>query len=143
MLTSVEQLSHRIQLTCVGRRLHHHVQHDGAHVGEVHSGLRPPVLGLRRRQARNLYLDAEIRSWGERLYEFKYHPVLSSAEGVWTGHRGHVQEAVKRDIPALSEHSIYLCGSPAMIHDAKEVFLGMGASVEHIYADGFNFQHST
>jgi 2-polyprenylphenol hydroxylase and related flavodoxin oxidoreductases len=103
----------------------------------------PPVsLYWGGRRAENLYLDAEIRTWAERLYEFKYHPVLSCADGQWPGHRGHVQEAVKRDIADLSQHSIYLCGSPAMIHDAKEVFLGMGASVEHLYADGFNFQHA-
>lgn len=103
----------------------------------------PPIsLYWGGRRIENLYLDGEIRSWGERLYEFKYQPVLSCPDAAWSGHRGHVQEAVKRDVPDLSQHSIYLCGSPAMIHDAKEVFLGMGASVEHIYADGFNFQHT-
>lgn len=102
----------------------------------------PPVsLYWGGRRPANLYLDEEIRSWGERLYEFRYHPVLSVPDGSWTGHRGHVQDAVKRDIADLSGHSIYLCGSPAMIHDAKEAFLRMGASVDHIYADGFNFQH--
>jgi CDP-4-dehydro-6-deoxyglucose reductase len=103
----------------------------------------PPVsLYWGGRRAENLYLDAQIRSWTGRLYEFRYQPVLSCADAAWPGHRGHVQEAVRRDIPDLSQHSVYLCGSPAMIHDAKEVFLGMGASVDHIYADGFNFQHS-
>ena len=104
----------------------------------------PPVsLYWGGRHGPDLYLDDEIRSWGDRLYEFRYHPVLSRADGGWSGHRGHVQEAVKRDIADLSQHSIYLCGSPTMIHDAKESFLAMGASVDHIYADGFNFQHGS
>lgn len=103
----------------------------------------PPVsLYWGGRQARNLYLGDEIPAWGERLYEFNYRPVLSCADAEWKGQRGHVQEAVRRDIGDLSQHSIYLCGSPAMIHDAKETFLAMGASVDHIYADGFNFQHA-
>jgi CDP-4-dehydro-6-deoxyglucose reductase len=51
-----------------------------------------------------------------------------------------VQDAVLADHPDLSEHSIYLCGSPAMIHDAKEAFLSRGAVPDHLYADGFSFQ---
>jgi CDP-4-dehydro-6-deoxyglucose reductase len=101
----------------------------------------PPVsLYWGGRTPESLYLHGEIPSWGERLYEFRYHAVLSCADAGWPGHRGHVQDAVARDLKDLSEHSIYLCGSPAMIHDAKAAFLKMGASVDHIYADGFNFQ---
>jgi CDP-4-dehydro-6-deoxyglucose reductase, E3 len=101
----------------------------------------PPVsLYWGGRKAEDLYLDGDIRGWGERLYEFRYQPVLSRADESWRGHRGHVQAAVLRDIPDLSQHSIYLCGSPAMIHDAKQAFLAAGASVDHIYAEGFNFQ---
>jgi len=101
----------------------------------------PPVsLYWGGRMPANLYLEEQIRAWGERLYEFRYHPVLSCADAAWSGHRGHVQDAVARDIRDLSQHSIYLCGSPAMIHDAKAAFLAMGASVDHIHADGFNFQ---
>jgi len=40
----------------------------------------------------------------------------------------------------MAEHAIYLCGSPNMISDAKNAFLARGASVDHIYVDGFNFQ---
>ena len=101
----------------------------------------PPVaLYWGGRTPATLYLDEEIRAWGDRLYEFRYHPVLSCADAGWTGHRGHVQDAVKRDIADLSQHSIYLCGSPAMIHDAKQAFLDLGASLDHLYAEGFNFQ---
>ncbi|MGE5095267.1 MAG: 2Fe-2S iron-sulfur cluster-binding protein [Betaproteobacteria bacterium] len=101
----------------------------------------PPVrLYWGGRTPRDLYLHEEIPAWGERLFEFRYEPVLSRADASWSGHRGHVQDAVLRDIPDLSEHSIYLCGSPAMIHDAKAAFLARGASVDRLYADGFNFQ---
>jgi CDP-4-dehydro-6-deoxyglucose reductase len=101
----------------------------------------PPVsLYWGMREAPGLYLDEEIRSWGERLYEFRYVPVLSRPDASWTGRRGYVQDAVLQDHPALGEHSIYLCGSPRMIHDAKQAFLARGASVDHIYVDGFNFQ---
>jgi CDP-4-dehydro-6-deoxyglucose reductase len=90
-----------------------------------------------------LYLDDEIRGWAERLYEFRYQPVLSRPGPSWEGRTGHVQDAVLADLGEhgdLSEHSIYLCGSPNMIRDAKRAFLDRGASVDHLYADGFNFQ---
>jgi CDP-4-dehydro-6-deoxyglucose reductase len=102
----------------------------------------PPVsLYWGMRTEADLYLADEIRGWGERLYEFNFVPVLSRADAGWTGRRGHVQDAVEQDLPDLSEHAVYLCGSPAMIADAKRRFLARGASAAHIYADGFSFQH--
>ena len=102
----------------------------------------PPVsLYWGARTQRDLYLHAEIPAWGERLYEFRYVPVLSRADTDWDGRRGYVQDAVCTDFPDLSECSIYLCGSPDMINSAKHAFIGRGASIEHLYADGFTFQH--
>ena len=101
----------------------------------------PPVsLYWGMRTEADLYLHDEIQRWAERLYEFQYVPVLSRASDSWTGRRGHVQDAVLADLPNLSEHSIYLCGSPAMIADAKIAFVGSGASMDHLYADSFVFQ---
>ena len=104
----------------------------------------PPVSlywGARRRE--DLYLHEEIPAWGERLYEFRYVPVLSREGDDWDGRRGYVQDAVCADFPDLSECSIYLCGSPEMIHSAKHAFIANGASIDHLYADGFTFQHVT
>lgn len=103
----------------------------------------PPVaLYWGARTAADLYLHDAIPAWGQRLYDFSYVPVLSRADASWEGRRGYVQDAVVRDIGDLSEHAIYLCGSPAMIADAKTMFIAHGASVAHIYAEGFVFQHA-
>ena len=72
----------------------------------------------------------------------QYVPVLSRAEASWQGRRGYVQDAVAGDFSDLSEHSIYLCGSPRMIFDAKQLFLARGASAEKLYTEGFAFQPS-
>jgi CDP-4-dehydro-6-deoxyglucose reductase, E3 len=104
----------------------------------------PPVWlywGMRSEGAH--YLDAQIRSWTPRLYEFQYHPVVSRPSAAWQGRRGHVQDAVLADLGDLSEYSIYMCGSPAMISDAKQAFLARGAVLDHIYTDGFSFQHAS
>lgn len=100
----------------------------------------PPVaLYWGGRAASDLYLDAQVREWGGRLFEFRYVPVLSRAPGGAATGR-YVQHAVLGDLPDLSEHSVYLCGSPAMIAGAKQAFLGAGARAERLYADGFHFQ---
>ena len=103
----------------------------------------PPVsLYWGARSAADLYLHNEIAAWGERLYDFQYVPVLSRAEEDWQGRRGHVQQAVSQDHGDLSEHAIYLCGSPNMIRDARQTFVALGAQSPFIYADSFTFQHA-
>lgn len=102
----------------------------------------PPVsLYWGTRTAADLYLHDEIQGWSERLPGFHYVPVLSRAGDDWTGRRGHVQRHIADDFDDLSDHAIYLCGSPAMIADAKRVLLARGACVDHIYAEGFT-QHA-
>jgi CDP-4-dehydro-6-deoxyglucose reductase, E3 len=66
--------------------------------------------------------------------------VLSRADVTWQGRSGYVQDAVTADFDDLSEHAIYLCGSPAMISSAKQDFIGRSASMEHIYTEGFTLQ---
>lgn len=101
----------------------------------------PPVsLYWGMRTPSDLYLLDEIRAWSERLCDFRFVPVLSRADPTWRGRRGHVQQAVLEDIGDLSEHAIYLCGSPVMVGDAKQAFLARGASIHHLYADSFGFQ---
>lgn len=101
----------------------------------------PPVaLYWGARTEADLYLHDEIAAWAIRFDDFSYVPVLSRADEAWQGRRGHVQQAVAEDFPDLSEHAIYLCGSPAMIDDARRDFLALGASIDHIYSDSFTFQ---
>jgi CDP-4-dehydro-6-deoxyglucose reductase len=103
----------------------------------------PPVsLYWGGRTSADLYFHDEIAQWAQRLYEFRYLPVLSRADERWAGRRGYVQHAVCDDYADLSEHAVYLCGSPAMIADAKRAFISQGASIEHLYADSFTFQHA-
>jgi CDP-4-dehydro-6-deoxyglucose reductase len=102
----------------------------------------PPVTlywGMRGEQ--DLYLRDAIESWRGRLYEFQFVPVLSRGGDQWQGRRGHVQDAVAEDLDDLSEHAIYLCGSPDMVNEAKALFAMLGASMKHIHADSFSFQH--
>lgn len=102
----------------------------------------PALLYWGSREADGLYLGDEIAGWGARLPDFDYRPVLSRANGGWSGRRGYVQDAVVADIEDLSDFAIYLCGSPTMVAAAKALFVERGASLNHIYADSFLFQHN-
>lgn len=102
----------------------------------------PPVaLYWGARTTADLYLDEQIRAWGESFDDFTYVPVLSRADASWKGRTGYVQNAVADDMPDLSEHAIYLCGSPNMIRDARQTFMPLGASSSYLYTDGFTFQY--
>lgn len=103
----------------------------------------PPVtLYWGARTEADLYLHNEIGAWGDRLCNFNYVPVLSQPDAAWGGRHGYVQHAVLRDFADLSDYSIYICGLPDMIRDARTAFQQRAASVEHMYADTFHFQHA-
>jgi len=101
----------------------------------------PPVSlywGMNRPQ--DLYLAEDFASWADRLCEFRFVPVLSHADRDWQGSRGFVQQQVCRDVPDLSGHAIYLCGSPVMVAQARLLFKDHGADERFMYADAFDFQ---
>jgi CDP-4-dehydro-6-deoxyglucose reductase, E3 len=102
----------------------------------------PAFLYWGSRNPDGLYLHDEIAKWREKLPEFEYRPVLSRGGPDWGGRRGYVQDAVLGEIEDLSDYSIYLCGSPEMVTAAKSSFIHNGASLNHIYADSFLFQHN-
>ncbi|WP_338880781.1 2Fe-2S iron-sulfur cluster-binding protein [Achromobacter veterisilvae] len=103
----------------------------------------PPVtLYWGMRTEADLYLRDVIEGWAGRLYEFNFVPVLSRAGAGWQGRRGHVQQAVLEDHEDLAEHAFYLCGAPEMIRQAKHLLAARGASLDHMYADSFTFQHA-
>jgi CDP-4-dehydro-6-deoxyglucose reductase len=103
----------------------------------------PPVsLYWGSRSTDDLYLHKQIQTWAERLCDFNYVPVLSRADSAWAGRRGYVQDAVTADLSDLAEYAIYLCGSPEMIASAKEAFFGRGASIDHVYSEGFTLRRT-
>ncbi len=102
----------------------------------------PSLLYWGTREPSGLYLHDDIAAWRARLPEFEYRPVLSRPGPGWEGRQGYVQDAVLSDIEDLSEYAIYLCGSPAMVAAAKGRFIDAGASINHIYADSFLFEHN-
>jgi len=70
-------------------------------------------------------------------FEHRFIPVLSRANAEWAGARGHVQNALLADNPALGQVSVYACGSDAMIHSASEVLTAAGLPARRFHSDAF------
>lgn len=100
---------------------------------------RPIRLYWGGRRPADLYMDEEVRSLAIQL-DFAYVPVLSQPqpEDGWTGFTGYVQHAVMRDVPDLSGHQVYACGSPRMVEAASNDFVSAaGLPQEEFFSDAF------
>ena len=101
---------------------------------------RPSVLywGCRRRA--DLYQHDWCEQAAAELPWLRYVPVLSepAADDGWGGRTGFVHRAVMADLPDLSAHQVYACGTPAMVDAAQRDFTALAAlPAEEFYADAF------
>jgi len=87
----------------------------------------------------DLYDHERVLGWLERYPALRYTPVLSAPrpEDGWTGRVGHVQDAVLADHGRLDVTSVYACGPPALIDNARAAFSPRGLPSEHFHADAF------
>jgi len=94
--------------------------------------------GCRRRA--DLYLHDWALQAADELPWLRYVPVLSEAapEDGWVGRTGFVHAAVMADLPDLSAHQVYACGTPAMVAAAERDFISRcNLPAEEFYADAF------
>ncbi len=88
----------------------------------------------------DIYAVQEIAELAAAHPNFRFVPVLSRAtlENGWQGRTGYVQHAVKADLPDLSGHEVYACGSPRMIDAARAEFAdACGLPADAFFADSF------
>ncbi|WP_374488000.1 CDP-6-deoxy-delta-3,4-glucoseen reductase [Zoogloea sp.] len=103
---------------------------------------RPMTFYWGSRNRAGLYQLEEARAWETRLPGFRFVPVLSDAspEDAWEGRTGYAHEALMADLPDLSGHEVYACGSPAMIDNARNALVQHCAlPQEAFYSDAFSF----
>ncbi len=101
---------------------------------------RPTALYWGGRRPHDLYLHAWCEQAAARLPNLRYVPVVSDAlpEDAWAGRDGFVHRAVMADLPDLSAHQVYACGSPAMVDAAQRDFTAQcGLPADEFYADAF------
>jgi CDP-4-dehydro-6-deoxyglucose reductase len=101
---------------------------------------RPMTLYWGGRRPQDLYMHALCEDWARTLPNFRYVPVVSNAqpEDNWIGRSGFVHQAVMQDMPDLSQHQVYACGTPVMVDAARTDFTGRcNLPDEEFYADAF------
>lgn len=101
---------------------------------------RPTVLYWGCRSKRDLYLQSWVDAQLPNMPHLRYVPVLSEPrdEDGWRGRTGLVHEAVMHDLPDLSGHEVYACGTPLMVDAAQRDFVARcGLPADAFYADSF------
>ncbi|WP_398306567.1 CDP-6-deoxy-delta-3,4-glucoseen reductase [Zoogloea sp.] len=105
---------------------------------------RPMTLYWGSRDLAGLYQFDIARDWEARLPGFRFVPVLSDAPAgdAWTGRSGFAHHALMADLPDMSGHEVYACGSPAMIDAARTDLTGhCGLPPEAFFADAFSYSN--
>ncbi|MEH6499662.1 MAG: FAD-binding oxidoreductase [Pseudoalteromonas distincta] len=67
----------------------------------------------------------------------RYVPVLSRGDGLWSGRKGYVQDAVIEDRIDLLDAQVYACGSESMIKSAKDLLTQQGLPESRFLSDAF------
>ena len=109
-----------------------HLEHVGSQ--------RPAAFYWGCRKRADLYrLDWALDA-AARLPWLSFVPVLSEprADDGWSGRTGLVHEALMADLPDLSGHQVYACGTPAMVDAARrDLVARCGLPPDAFYADAF------
>jgi CDP-4-dehydro-6-deoxyglucose reductase len=101
---------------------------------------RPVSLYWGGRRPLDLYMNALCEQWVASLPNFRYVPVVSHAlpDDHWSGRTGYVHAAVMHDLPDLSQHQVYACGSPVVVDAARRDYVEKcQLPADEFYADAF------
>ena len=101
---------------------------------------RPITLYWGGRRPKDLYMHTLCEEWAATLPNFRYVPVISDAQpdDAWNGRSGFVHKAVMHDLPDLSGHQVYACGTPLMVDAAQRDFVAdCKLPEEEFFADSF------
>ncbi len=101
---------------------------------------RPITLYWGGRRREDIYMADLAEGWARQHAHIRFVPVLSEPTEAcaWTGRTGFVHQAVMRDLPDLSGHEVYACGSPVVVESARRDFVQeCRLPADAFYADSF------
>jgi len=98
---------------------------------------RPMILlwGLRREE--DIYYQEEFSEMEKRHPQFRSVTTLSKPSSGWTGARGRVTDLLPEHVKEISDVQVYLCGSGAMIRDARILLQEGGLPKSAIHYERF------
>lgn len=98
---------------------------------------RPMTLHFTAPTVGHLLYDAEFRALAAQHSHFRYRPILSARDPIWTGEVGSVLAAVEREAGDLHGHDALLCGGGELVKAARELCLSRGIERKRIRYEKF------
>ncbi|MCM8594412.1 CDP-6-deoxy-delta-3,4-glucoseen reductase [Accumulibacter sp.] len=98
------------------------------------------------RRSVDLYFRPLAERWSTEFPQIRFVPVLSepTADELLSYRSGFVHVAAMADLPDLSGHQVYVCGSPAMVAAARRDFVSnCSLPPDEFFADAFDFASDT
>ena len=94
------------------------------------------VFGVRSEE--DLFWQEQLTTLTTQYENFFLHLALSNPLSSWVGHRGRVQTLVPLIVKDFSQKNIYVCGSPDMTKEVKELCLTQwGIEREDLHVEGY------
>lgn len=100
-----------------------------------HSGKLHLFHGGQKKESQ--YLFSEISQLADLYKNFNYYPCVSREAVSYPYKHGRADDLAFEAVPDLRGWRVFLCGSPAMVNDAKRKAFLSGANLTEIYADPF------
>ncbi len=103
---------------------------------------RPPVTLLFSAQTEaDVYCRGEMAWWKARHRRFRFVPTLTREEREGWLH-GRIPTVLPGLFPDLSQHTIFVAGTPAFVDDCVAAVLALGATRDRIHTEGYHAQHA-
>jgi NAD(P)H-flavin reductase len=93
------------------------------------------LFGLRSET--DIFYHEEFQKLANKHQNFSFIPVLSQPKGEWKGERGRVTHYISAHRDMVRHQLAFICGSQAMIVDARDILIKCGLSKENIKTEVF------
>lgn len=106
---------------------------------------KPVMFWWAVRERRDFYLESLAREWAAHYPNFSFHAVAEEpldpgfeSERVFA-HQGRIDEALTAWLGDISDHDVYLSGSPGMVYACIDALAPRGLDPAHIFSDVFAY----
>lgn len=89
------------------------------------------------RTEKGIIYDQDFKKMEKEHPNFHYIQTLSRPESDWQGHKGYVQEQVKKYIQSPDGKEAYICGVIPMVSDVRKTLAELGFPKEKVYFENY------
>jgi len=89
------------------------------------------------RYEKSIIYDKEFKEMQKAHPNFHYIPTVTREGESWKGHKGYVQEQLKKYIKSPDKKEAYVCGLMKMVSDVRKTLADMGFPKDRIYFENY------